>query len=223
MQAHANTSSAIGLRRQPSATINGHSSPRGYERHAAPVPAPVPVIAMGNLKDKIKATLLRRDSWRLSPSPSKNSFGRDYASSASTHTQPGYDASDERSDHRSLSLSLSHARALRRSTSGSRSKSSLNDQSSHAHTPHANTSAAPTEKTRQKPRPSQNPARTRDEVHHADSAEDGGGGGDSDEPTRSSKAPTPAPVWVPVQQQRQLPLKQAPNPLHHRFKPTLIE
>ncbi|KAI1359985.1 hypothetical protein F5Y08DRAFT_61727 [Xylaria arbuscula] len=134
---------------------------------------------MGNLKDKIKATLLRRDSWRLSPSPSKNSFGRDYASSASTHTQPGYDASDERSDHRSLSLSLSHARALRRSTSGSRSKSSLNDQSSHAHTPHANTSAAPTEKTRQKPRPSQNPARTRDEVHHADSANDGDGG-DSD-------------------------------------------
>lgn len=53
---------------------------------------------MGNLKARIKATLLRRDSKRLSPKPSKTSFRQDYASNASAKSQPGYDASDERSD-----------------------------------------------------------------------------------------------------------------------------
>ncbi|KAI0447191.1 hypothetical protein F4803DRAFT_575395 [Xylaria telfairii] len=68
---------------------------------------------MGNIKARIKATLLRRDSRRKSPSPSKNSCGRDYASSSSTHTQPGYDASDERSDDkvRRSNRSLTQERA----------------------------------------------------------------------------------------------------------------
>ncbi|GAW15425.1 hypothetical protein ANO14919_048340 [Xylariales sp. No.14919] len=92
---------------------------------------------MGNLKERIKATLLRRDSRRLSPSPSKNSFGRDYTSSTSTNTQPGYDASDERSDHGvressrslSLSLSLSQDRAISKSGNG------LDNDDSHTPTP----------------------------------------------------------------------------------------
>ncbi|KAI0506186.1 hypothetical protein F5B22DRAFT_476410 [Xylaria bambusicola] len=117
---------------------------------------------MGNLKDKIKATLLRRDSRRQSPSPSKNSFGRDYASSVSTHTQPGYDASDERSDHgargssRSFSLTLNPDQVLRRSTSKTRSKSgNLHDKPPHTSTPDANVSVAPIEKSRNKSKTSQ--------------------------------------------------------------------
>ncbi|KAI0862884.1 hypothetical protein F4860DRAFT_101599 [Xylaria cubensis] len=74
---------------------------------------------MGNIKARIRATLLRRDSRQKSPSPSRKSLGRDDASSNSTHTQPGYDASDERSDHRvreSKNRSLSQERTTRRSS-----------------------------------------------------------------------------------------------------------
>ncbi|KAI0875250.1 hypothetical protein GGS24DRAFT_456017 [Hypoxylon argillaceum] len=76
--------------------------------------------AMGNLKARIKATLLRRDSKRLSPTPSKNGSGRDYTSSVSTQSQPGYDASDERSDHKvrgGSGKSLSQEPAVNRSGS----------------------------------------------------------------------------------------------------------
>ncbi|KAI0458484.1 hypothetical protein F5B21DRAFT_433376 [Xylaria acuta] len=86
---------------------------------------------MGSIKARLKATLLRRDSRQKSPSPSKSSFGRDYASSASTHTQPGYDASDERSDHRirGSKRSLSRERVLSRSSLlSSSNKKNKNDQ-----------------------------------------------------------------------------------------------
>ncbi|KAI1299687.1 hypothetical protein F5Y03DRAFT_365272 [Xylaria venustula] len=122
---------------------------------------------MGNLKDRIKATLLRRDSRRQSPSPSKNSLGGDNASGASTHTHPGYDASDECSDHgvrgssRSLSLGLSLTQDGAISGSGSESgsqsqsqshgRSSLCYASSPAPTSDTNVSAVTTDKLRKKP------------------------------------------------------------------------
>ncbi|KAK5626890.1 hypothetical protein RRF57_002605 [Xylaria bambusicola] len=131
---------------------------------------------MGNLKDKIKATLLRRDSRRLSPSPSKNSFGRDYASSVSTHTQPGYDASDERSDHgarrssRSFSLSLNQDQVLRRSTSKTKSKTSNLHDKPHTSTPDANVSVAPIEKSRNKSKTSQ--THSQSQAHRPDDVDD---------------------------------------------------
>ncbi|KAI0105747.1 hypothetical protein GGR51DRAFT_519025 [Nemania sp. FL0031] len=98
---------------------------------------------MGNLKERLKATLLRRDSSRrLSPTPSKNSSGREYNSSASTQSQPGYDASDERSDHKvrgSSGRSVSQDRAANRS--GSRLVDNRDNDKSH--TPAGSAAATP--------------------------------------------------------------------------------
>ncbi|KAI1178837.1 hypothetical protein F4777DRAFT_535825 [Nemania sp. FL0916] len=70
---------------------------------------------MGNLKERIKATLLRRNSKQLSPAPSKTSLGPEYTSSASTRSQQGFDASDVQSDRRArASRSLSQERAAKR-------------------------------------------------------------------------------------------------------------
>ncbi|KAI0201849.1 hypothetical protein F4808DRAFT_469160 [Astrocystis sublimbata] len=63
---------------------------------------------MASLRERIKATLLRRDSRQKSPAPSKTSSKRDCTSSASTQTQPGDVNSEEhgrlrsRGSHRSL-------------------------------------------------------------------------------------------------------------------------
>ena len=93
---------------------------------------------MGNLKARLKATLLRRDSKPFIASPSKNSFGRDCASSASTNTQPGHDESDEPGDpkaERSQTPSKAPARVVERPLNESgrddqNSKNSRNSQNS---------------------------------------------------------------------------------------------
>jgi osomolarity two-component system response regulator SSK1 len=79
---------------------------------------------MGNLKARIKATFLRKDIRPLPFSPSKNSLGRDRTSIVSTQTQPGYDASDELSDHNvhGGSRSLSQELAIRKSSPLNNSK-----------------------------------------------------------------------------------------------------
>ncbi|KAI1755814.1 hypothetical protein F4782DRAFT_369969 [Xylaria castorea] len=100
---------------------------------------------MGNIKARIRATLLRRDSRQKSPSPSKNSLGRDDASSTSNHTQPGYDASDERSDHRvrESNRSLSQERATRRSSllGNNNSKNNSKNKNNQPHNPNSDANA----------------------------------------------------------------------------------
>ncbi|TGJ83333.1 hypothetical protein E0Z10_g5411 [Xylaria hypoxylon] len=174
---------------------------------------------MGNLKERIKATLLRRDSRRLSPSPSKNSFGPDYTSSASTHTQPGYDASDERSEHRvrgssgslSLSLSLSQDRAVSKSRSGSGSGSGHNNDKSHTQTPTPDANVSDhVDKSRNK----SSQAQARPEAHRTN---DGGDEGDfqADRTDSAASGPDPAQAQARVKTSAKTapPLLQAgPNP-----------
>ncbi|KAH8159887.1 hypothetical protein CIB48_g8364, partial [Xylaria polymorpha] len=150
---------------------------------------------MGNIKARIKATLLRRDSRRKSPSPSKNSCGRDYASSASTHTHPGYDASDEHSDDkvRGSNRSLSQERA----TSGSSLLNNTNNmnESNQPHNPTPDTAGdrdGDGDGDGDGDRPRNKSSQARPQAHHKDGDFQADGADSSKTPADPSAKPAPA-------------------------------